>query len=393
MKLIKKTKSICPKCFKKISADLYEHNNKIIMKKSCKNHGYFSSIVEKNAIFYKSSQNIWKKQKIQPRTLIIPVTYKCNLNCRYCYLPDRKQKDIPLTKIKSLIKSSKHKTIGFSGGEPTLRKELQELIEYAKLQGKSTCILSNCIKLSSLEYAKSLKNAGLDYALFSLNALDDKIFEKIEGKPLLMLKKKAFKNAEKLKLKLILSFSWLKGINDSEFKKVFKLALKNNNFVHELRCRTYSMIGRHKNYEKPFLSDFASLLAKSTGIDYKEFIDYWPKSKMPANQYRYSINYYDFIFNTKKARKLKSSILKYPLYLIYLAKHLYLKNIIRILYSKLAKKSCPFLIINLFKWPDKYDIDLSEHDICELDHYTLDNNISCFFDALMKDEKIRNTKK
>ena len=37
--VIKKTKSLCPQCLKVVDAEVYEDEDKIIIKKECKEHG------------------------------------------------------------------------------------------------------------------------------------------------------------------------------------------------------------------------------------------------------------------------------------------------------------------------------------------------------------------
>jgi len=390
--IIKKTTSYCPECYCEIEAEIFRrNNNEVIMKKRCSDHGKFEAIVEKDYEFYKKAISVRYKDPINRYVLIIPATYKCNLKCKYCYLPNSGLDDLTTEEIKGMINNSKHNVICFSGGEPTIREDLSELIKYAKSKGKQVSMLSNCIKLKNKDYVKKLKNSGIDCVVFSFNSSSDYAFEKIERKKLLQTKKLAFKNV-KGKIKIYLSFSWLKGVNDLEFKKIFKMALKNNCYVKELRCRSFSMIGRHGEDKKAFLSEFIELLSEATKIPKQDYIDYWPQSKYPSNQYRFCIDYYDFIFNRKTAKKLKGSLLTYPHYLLYLNKHLGFKNVLEILYLRLYKKQHPKLKINLFRWPDKYDVDLDEIINNELDHVAYDKSINPFFVTLFRNDKQVTTK-
>ncbi|MEZ4813127.1 MAG: hypothetical protein R2883_06565 [Caldisericia bacterium] len=47
-------------------------------------------------------------------------------------------------------------TVSFTGGEPTLRKDLAELISYAKSIDLRVNLISNGVKLADIEFAKSL---------------------------------------------------------------------------------------------------------------------------------------------------------------------------------------------------------------------------------------------
>lgn len=56
----------------------------------------------------------------------------------------------------------------FTGGEPTLRADLPELLEHAEDLGMVTGLLSDGIKLSDTKYLKRLLDAGLDHAMVVL---------------------------------------------------------------------------------------------------------------------------------------------------------------------------------------------------------------------------------
>lgn len=66
------------------------------------------------------------------------MTNKCNLRCKHCYnikYLESGQKDLTTDEIKSVIDKSIElgvKDIGFSGGEPFMREDIYELLEYSK---------------------------------------------------------------------------------------------------------------------------------------------------------------------------------------------------------------------------------------------------------------------
>jgi MoaA/NifB/PqqE/SkfB family radical SAM enzyme len=76
----------------------------------------------------------------------------------------------------------------FTGGEPTLRPDLVDLIIEAEKLGQVTGLLTNGLRLSDSEYVSQLEQAGLDHLLITLdpdnqgaldglrNALDSDIF-------------------------------------------------------------------------------------------------------------------------------------------------------------------------------------------------------------------------
>ncbi len=78
----------------------------------------------------------------------------CNAKCNYCFaqFPDAKglMSHSELKKIITLLKEHSGYKINFVGGEPTLYKQLPDLIKHARAIGFKTSIVTNGFALSSL---------------------------------------------------------------------------------------------------------------------------------------------------------------------------------------------------------------------------------------------------
>lgn len=85
------------------------------------------------------------------RRLAINVGFKCNFRCRFCYYLDHintgNTRDLDTEEVKRRLRVGRSwgKTaIDFTGGEPTMRRDLPELIAYARSIGYETaCIITN----------------------------------------------------------------------------------------------------------------------------------------------------------------------------------------------------------------------------------------------------------
>lgn len=104
----------------------------------------------------------------------IVTNLKCNIRCQFCYYGDcLSQPNPPGEWVKSqLVFARKHgiENIDFSGGEPTLRRDLVELISYAKELGFSKiCVITNGQVMSNENYTRRLIKSGLNDILFSLH--------------------------------------------------------------------------------------------------------------------------------------------------------------------------------------------------------------------------------
>jgi len=100
--------------------------------------------------------------------------YKCNNFCRFCYAANKR--DLPImntAEAKRQLESARERGsrfVDFLGGEPTIRKDLIELIGYAKELGfRTISITTNGRMLSNMEYTRQLVDAGLNSAVFSIH--------------------------------------------------------------------------------------------------------------------------------------------------------------------------------------------------------------------------------
>jgi len=107
------------------------------------------------------------------------ITEYCNFNCPYCkglsndIYGERKQKQLSLSEIKNVIdiwcKDKPLKNIRFSGGEPTLHKDIVEIIKYAKYKGINRIAISSNGS-NKLELYKKLIAEGANDFSISLDA-------------------------------------------------------------------------------------------------------------------------------------------------------------------------------------------------------------------------------
>ena len=65
----------------------------------------------------------------------------------------------------------------FTGGEPTLRPDLPELIAYAESIGLVTGLLTNGIRCTEKSYLQTLLNSGLDHLMIILDPADDRCWQ------------------------------------------------------------------------------------------------------------------------------------------------------------------------------------------------------------------------
>ena len=90
------------------------------------------------------SYKIFKIKK--PLNVMFAVTNRCNSSCIYCSIPQREQEDLSFDKIVFILKQLRNAgtvRLGLWGGEPLLREDIGEIIDYAKDLGFYTTLDTN----------------------------------------------------------------------------------------------------------------------------------------------------------------------------------------------------------------------------------------------------------
>jgi MoaA/NifB/PqqE/SkfB family radical SAM enzyme len=88
----------------------------------------------------------WKFGDRSPIVASLKVTQRCNLSCSHCSWKNKIVQDLPTQRWKEIIRDVHGRgctQLTLEGGEPTLRTDLQELIEYASSLGLSTLVVTN----------------------------------------------------------------------------------------------------------------------------------------------------------------------------------------------------------------------------------------------------------
>lgn len=275
MQIIKeKTISLCNVCYKEIPAKIFERNKQVFIHKKCSKHGEFEGLVEKDAHLYRRLAHIRPEGFPEFDWLAIQITYRCNLDCEYCFARFPKRKDMSLSQIREVVNNFSGEKICLSGGEPTLREDLESIISIVKRAGKSAILLTNGLRLSDLKYLRSLKKAGLDGVFFSLDSFKDEFYNMVKRgksgvKNILNLKKGALINLEIEKIFIWLSVTIYPGLNDKELKDLFIFAVKKSHFIKQLRIRSCIRTERSRNDIKDgyFLSELLNLFSEQINID------------------------------------------------------------------------------------------------------------------------------
>ncbi len=302
---IKETESLCPECFKVLTATVYEKDGKVYMEKTCLEHGRFNELVWSD---YKQYSRAEKYRRVgegltNPRTqtskgcpndcgicpnhkshtglAIIDVTNRCNLRCPVCFANAAAAGYVyePTTEqIRSMLQNLRQNSpvpanaLQFSGGEPTVRDDLPSLVEMAKELGfRHVEVNTNGIRLAkSVEYCEALAKAGVSTVYLQFDGLTKDVYKFTRGVDLLEKKMKAIRNCRAAGLhSVVLVVTLVKGVNDHQLGDIIRFAVENFDVIRCINVQPVSLCGRLPEEEREkmriTIPDFMRLCEEQTG--------------------------------------------------------------------------------------------------------------------------------
>ena len=152
--------------------------------------------------------------------VLLEVTERCNLKCPICFASANEASfslDPSLTEIGNwydmLMDKGGPFNIQLSGGEPTMRDDLDQIIILGREKGFTFFQLNtNGIRIAQDEtYLQSLVNAGLSTVFLQFDGFKDSTYEHLRGMSLLSIKKQAIENCKKENIGVVLVPTVKKG--------------------------------------------------------------------------------------------------------------------------------------------------------------------------------------
>src|SRR5256712_2900924 len=124
----------------------------------------------------------------KPMWLLAELTYKCPLQCPYCSNPldfagPRFRRELSTEEWCRVFREAKALGVlqlGLSGGEPTLRADLEDLVREAHGLGLYTSLITSAYRLTQ-ERLAVLKRAGLDHVQISIQGADAELSDEVAG--------------------------------------------------------------------------------------------------------------------------------------------------------------------------------------------------------------------
>jgi len=269
---------------------IYEDNGVIYLEKTCPEHGKFEDVYWGDAELFKWFYDNWYNARYvgsgienpQTKTVmecpfdcgicpqhkthtvlgIIDVTNRCNMACPVCfayagatnyvYEPSYEQ-IVDMIKLLRANRPWACNALQFSGGEPTVRNDLPDLIKEAKKAGISHVeVNTNGLRIAEdIGYFKKLLEAGLSTLYLQFDGLREEIYKKTRARAdLVPIKQKVIENARMIGMdSIVLVVTLAKGVNDKDLGDIVQYAVKNHDVVRCINIQPISMAGRARKEE------------------------------------------------------------------------------------------------------------------------------------------------
>jgi uncharacterized radical SAM superfamily Fe-S cluster-containing enzyme len=313
--LPKTTESICPECRKIISATIFQSGEKVLMEKTCPEHGKFTDVYWSDAELYLKAENfaydgvgvtnpLIRGAKVCPNECglcdlhlshtslaNVDLTNRCNLKCPICFANANAAGYVyepSYEEIVAMLENLRNErpvpcpAVQFSGGEPTIHPRFIDVIKKAKELGFAQIqIATNGIKIAQEEgFIQKAAEAGLNTIYLQFDGLREDIYVSTRGKPLLEIKMKAIEKVRKLEKppSIVLVPTIVRGVNDDQVGPILKFAIENADAIRGVNFQPVAFTGRISKEEiekhRYTLTDLVHDVEKQTGYATKE--DWYP---------------------------------------------------------------------------------------------------------------------
>lgn len=270
------TIALCPECLKELKANVFAADDKSVwMTRTCPEHGRFDTRIWPDVDHYR-----WITSQAMPKTapqntipssapcpfgcgtcsrherrgtlLEIECTWMCNLHCPVCFMSAETDRHDPTLEEISAMYDVVANAVGtdgavqLTGGEPTCRKDLPEIIEMGREKGFWGIELNtNGLVIASRPgYLEELRDAGVTGLFLSFDGLTGDVYEITCGRDILDVKLKTVERCREAGVQVVLCMTILAGVNDDQIGDVLRYAMENSDVVAGIALQPAFTSGR-----------------------------------------------------------------------------------------------------------------------------------------------------
>jgi 7,8-dihydro-6-hydroxymethylpterin dimethyltransferase len=270
------TQSLCPVCLRRLDARREIVGEDGFLVKTCPEHGTF------RARFWHGPPGPagWNRPKVPgtppPRqtaadrgcpfdcglcpehgqhtcTAVFEVTGRCNLGCPVCFAgsgvdagPDPGLDEMA-RRFEAAFAATGPANVQLSGGEPTVRADLPDLVKAARRAGYAFIqVNTNGLALAEdPDLAARLAEAGLDSVFLQFDGVTDDVYRRLRGRDLLAVKLAAIERLAAAGIGIVLVPTVVAGVNDGQVGDLTRLAVSKAPAVRGIHFQPAGSFGRY----------------------------------------------------------------------------------------------------------------------------------------------------
>ncbi|MEZ0290511.1 MAG: tetraether lipid synthase Tes, partial [Sulfolobales archaeon] len=279
--------SICPYCQRLLPAVIFEREEKVYIRKTCPEHGTIEELYFGDSKLYHRFQSISYEgrgaryayvslaapcpfncglcpmHKSHSALTNLVVTNRCDLDCWYCFFYAEKAGFVyepTIDQIKFMVSQLKKQgvtlVIQITGGEPTLREDLPEIVRVLREMGvRHIQLNTHGIKFARLywedpekaiSYAKTLRENGVNTVYMSFDGVTPETNPKNHFETPFIFE--VFRKAGMTSVVLVPVL--IRTVNDHEAGDIIRFAAANMDIVRSVNFQPVSLTGMMKRFER-----------------------------------------------------------------------------------------------------------------------------------------------
>ena len=300
-----------------IKAQILERDGKVVIEKTCPEHGTFVDTLAINPPFLRRLESLFPGRDFDAVTdrlhdhgsssirhgrgavLTIDLTNRCNMMCDPCFM-DANQvgyvHELTLDEVKQLlddaigVKPRRQMTIQFSGGEPTISPIFLDAVRYARQVGYfSVQAATNGIRFAQEpQFARDARRAGMRIAYLQFDGVSEAANAHRKVGNLFDVKLRAIENLHAAGIDVCLVVTVVNTVNNDQVGPIVKFALENCDKISFVSFQPVSFTGRdeeigdaERHAKRYTLSHLAEDLKSQTGVS-EPLRDWFPLSASSA---------------------------------------------------------------------------------------------------------------
>jgi uncharacterized radical SAM superfamily Fe-S cluster-containing enzyme len=274
MELLQSIESLCPTCLKNVEGSIVSDGRVVYLLKNCSEHGSVKLKMWPDVDHYRwmrsfdfprvpprlrkdaaarcpTSCGLCGRHLRKPTLMEIEVTRRCNLRCPVCFIGEGKTAEPSLAELQRLCTSVLEEagpgiSIQLTGGEPTVREDLAEVVRLGRSTGFSAIeINTNGLAIAAqADLLPRLKESGATGIYLQFDGMSPQVYLRIRGADLMAEKLSVVERCREAGIQAVLAMTVIKGVNDGEIGSVLEFALENIDVVAGLALQPAFLSGR-----------------------------------------------------------------------------------------------------------------------------------------------------